>query len=196
MTKQAYKVDPLTCPRCTGPKRSIALIEQPEGSGFSYGTRLSDLSSKQYARRNHVSSATSHSAARRSSSTRGPPPGVEVQYPAHRMRLSRATRDEHARTRWSGSIIRPSQASEGDLHFVQARRWRNGVRRLVARGLLLNWRSGGPNLRVSLQLGLNCWFPLSGSGPRDRVKVIAEDRPFARVRALPGQTISSRENPI
>jgi hypothetical protein len=143
LIKQVYEVDPLTCPRRTGPKRIIAFIEHPEGSGFSWGTHLSDWSSKQYARKSHVPYVTSHSAARRSPSTRGSPPGVEVEYPARRMLLSRATRDEHARTRWSGSVIRPSQASEQDLHFVQARRWRGGVGRLVARGLLLNWRAGG-----------------------------------------------------
>jgi hypothetical protein len=27
---QAYEADPLTCPRCTGPMRIIAFIEQPE----------------------------------------------------------------------------------------------------------------------------------------------------------------------
>ena len=31
-------------------------------------------------------------------------------------------------------------------------------------GILLNWRSGGPDLRVFLQSGLNCWFHLPACG--------------------------------
>ena len=30
LIKQVYEVDPLVCPRCTGPMRLIAFIEQPE----------------------------------------------------------------------------------------------------------------------------------------------------------------------
>ena len=30
LIKQVYEVDPLMCPRCTGPMRIIAFIEQPE----------------------------------------------------------------------------------------------------------------------------------------------------------------------
>ena len=30
LIKQVYEVDPLVCPRCTGPMRIIAFIEQPE----------------------------------------------------------------------------------------------------------------------------------------------------------------------
>jgi hypothetical protein len=30
LLKQVYEVDPLMCPRCTGPMRLIAFIEQPE----------------------------------------------------------------------------------------------------------------------------------------------------------------------
>jgi hypothetical protein len=30
LIKQVYAVDPLICPRCTGPLRIIAFIEQPE----------------------------------------------------------------------------------------------------------------------------------------------------------------------
>jgi hypothetical protein len=37
----------------------------------------------------------------------------------------------------------------------------------VAFGRLLNGRAGGQVLRVFLQSGLNCWFPLPGSGRRE-----------------------------
>lgn len=30
LIKQVYEVDPLVCPRCAGPMRIIAFIEQPE----------------------------------------------------------------------------------------------------------------------------------------------------------------------
>ena len=30
LIKQVYEVDPFMCPRCTGPMRIIAFIEQPE----------------------------------------------------------------------------------------------------------------------------------------------------------------------
>jgi hypothetical protein len=30
LIRQVYEVGPLTCPRCTGPMRILALIEQPE----------------------------------------------------------------------------------------------------------------------------------------------------------------------
>jgi len=30
LIKQVYEVDPLMCPRCTGPMRIIAFIEQPD----------------------------------------------------------------------------------------------------------------------------------------------------------------------
>jgi hypothetical protein len=30
LIKQVYEMDPLACPRCTGPMRLIACIEQPE----------------------------------------------------------------------------------------------------------------------------------------------------------------------